>query len=159
MVLHRCYIYEGNTQCVFVFVAMSSVPLCSEVPRQLLWLRFSLLWRHNERDSVSNRRLYCLHNRLFRRWSKKTLKLRVTCFCEGNSPGTGEFPAQRASNAENVSIWWRHHVIPSHVCLVTAIHLKVGYRKMETKGIWSSNKFQRLDLDVGYRNSSHCNHR
>ena len=22
---------------------------------------------------------------------------------------TGEFPAQRASNAENVSIWWRHH--------------------------------------------------
>ena len=21
----------------------------------------------------------------------------------------GEFPAQRASNAENVSIWWRHH--------------------------------------------------
>ena len=27
----------------------------------------------------------------------------------GNSPGTAEFPAQRASNAENVSIWWRHH--------------------------------------------------
>ena len=26
-----------------------------------------------------------------------------------NSPVTGEFPAQRASNAENVSIWWRHH--------------------------------------------------
>ena len=23
----------------------------------------------------------------------------------------GEFPAQRASNAENVSIWWRHHVM------------------------------------------------
>ena len=27
----------------------------------------------------------------------------------GNSPGTGEFPAQMASNAENISIWWRHH--------------------------------------------------
>ena len=26
-----------------------------------------------------------------------------------NSPGTGEFPAQMARNAENVSIWWRHH--------------------------------------------------
>ena len=24
---------------------------------------------------------------------------------------TGEFPAQTASNAENVSIWWRHHVL------------------------------------------------
>ena len=23
---------------------------------------------------------------------------------------TGEFLAQKASNAENVSIWWRHHV-------------------------------------------------
>ena len=33
----------------------------------------------------------------------------VTGLCEGNSPMTGEFPAQRASNAENASIWWRHH--------------------------------------------------
>ena len=29
----------------------------------------------------------------------------------GEFTGTGEFPAQRTSNAENVSIWWRHHVI------------------------------------------------
>ena len=28
----------------------------------------------------------------------------------GEFTGTGEFPAQGASNAENVSIWWRHHV-------------------------------------------------
>ena len=34
----------------------------------------------------------------------------VTGLCAGNSPVTGEFPAQRASNAENVSIWWRHYV-------------------------------------------------
>ena len=27
----------------------------------------------------------------------------------GNPPVTGGFPSQRASNAENVSIWWRHH--------------------------------------------------
>ena len=26
----------------------------------------------------------------------------------GNSSVTGEFPAQRTRNAENVSIWWRH---------------------------------------------------
>ena len=51
-----------------------------------------------------------LLNRLFERKSKKTSKLRVTGLCAGNSPrGTGEFPAQMASNAENVSIWWRHH--------------------------------------------------
>ena len=39
----------------------------------------------------------------------QTSKLRVTGLCAGNSPGTGEFPAQMASNAENISIWWRHH--------------------------------------------------
>ena len=44
-----------------------------------------------------------------RRRSKRTSKPRVTGLCEGNSPATGEFPAQSASNAENVSIWWRHH--------------------------------------------------
>ena len=45
----------------------------------------------------------------FIRRSNKISKLRVTGLCAGNSPGTGEFPAQMASNAENVSIWWRHH--------------------------------------------------
>ena len=48
---------------------------------------------------------------IFRRRSKKTSKLRVTGLCVGNSPVTGEFPAQMASNAENVSSWWRHHVL------------------------------------------------
>ena len=37
-------------------------------------------------------------------------KLRVSGICVGNSPVTGEFPAQRASNAENASIWWRQDV-------------------------------------------------
>ena len=30
-------------------------------------------------------------------------------FCGGNSPVAGEFPPQKASNAENAYIWWRHH--------------------------------------------------
>ena len=29
----------------------------------------------------------------------------------GEFTGTSEFPALRASYAENVSIWWRHHVL------------------------------------------------
>ena len=41
--------------------------------------------------------------------SKETSKLHFTGLCDENSPVSGEFPAQRASNAENVSIWWRHH--------------------------------------------------
>ena len=68
----------------------------------------SLHWRHNDHDGVSNHQPHgCLLNRLFRRRSKKTSKLRVTGLCVGNSPGP---VTQRASYAENVSIWWRHHV-------------------------------------------------
>ena len=47
------------------------------------WIKFifrSRNWRHNGCDGVSNH------------------------------AGAGEFPAQMASNAENVSIWWCHHV-------------------------------------------------
>ena len=69
----------------------------------------SLQWRHN--DGVSNHQPHdCLLNRLFGRRSKKKSKLLVTSLCAGYWPVTGEFPAQIASNAEIVSIWWRHHV-------------------------------------------------
>ena len=72
----------------------------------------ALQWRHNGRNSVSNHQPHgCILNVLTRRRSKKTSKLRVTGLCAGNSPGTVEFPAQMASNTENVSIWWRHHGI------------------------------------------------
>ena len=63
--------------------------------------RKALQWRHNGRNSVSNHQPHdCLLNRLFRRRSKKTSKLRVTGLCAGTSPGTGEFPAQMASYTE-----------------------------------------------------------
>ena len=53
----------------------------------------TLLWRHNEHDSVSNHQPRgCLLNRLFRRRSKKTPKLRVTGLCVGNSPGPVNSP-------------------------------------------------------------------
>ena len=69
-------------------------------------LCYALEWRHNGHDGVSNHLPnHCLLNRLFTRRSKKTSKLRVTGLCAGNSPVTGEFPAQMAINAGNVSIW------------------------------------------------------
>ena len=94
-----------------------------------MWLRrcYSLQWRHNERGGVSNHQPHnCLHNRLLRRRSKKTSKLRVTGLCVRNSPVTGEFPAQRASNAENVSIWWRHHV-GSYWCPIWEVMNNIKY--------------------------------
>ena len=89
----------------------SSVFPAPKIPSGQHILSNPLQWRHDGHDGVSNHQRHdCLFNCLFRRRSKKTSKLRVTGICAGNSPVTGEFPAQRASNAENVSIWWRHHV-------------------------------------------------
>ena len=49
---------------------------------------YPLRWRHNDHAGVSNHQPHgCLLNRLFRRKSKKTSKLRVTGLCAGNSPG------------------------------------------------------------------------
>ena len=57
------------------------------------------------------------------RRSKKTSELRVTGLCDGNSPMTVEFPAQRASYTENVSIWWRHQGIAN----ASRWHMLYGY--------------------------------
>ena len=92
----------------------------------LVWLH----WRHNGHDSVSNHQPHdCLLNRLCRRRSKKTSKLRVTGLCAGNSPRTGEFPAQMASNAENVSIWWRHYV-----------RMAASWRSIYGHGVFTGNR-------------------
>ena len=56
----------------------------------------SLQWRHNDHDGVSNHQPHgCLLNRLFRRGSKKTSKLRVTGLCVWNSPGPHKGPVTR----------------------------------------------------------------
>ena len=74
------------------------------------YLRNALQWHHNGCDGVSNHQPHdCLLNRSFRHTLKKTSKLRVTGLCAWNSLVTGEFPAQMASNVQNVFIWWRHH--------------------------------------------------
>ena len=58
-----------------------------------LYCEIALHWRHNDHDSVSSHQPHgCLLNRLFRRRSKKTSKLRVTGLCVGNSPGPVNSP-------------------------------------------------------------------
>ena len=48
----------------------------------------TLRWRHNYHADISNHQPHgCLLNRVFRRRSKKTSKLRVTGLCAGKSPG------------------------------------------------------------------------
>ena len=71
----------------------------------------SLRWRHHRRDSVSSHQPHdCLLNRLFRRRSKKTSKLRVTGLLRGIHRGPVNSPQKWPVTRQNVSIWWRHHV-------------------------------------------------
>ena len=65
------------------------------------FMEFPLQWCHKGRDGVSNHQPHdCLLNRLFRQRIHQSSASLAT-----------ELPAQMASNAENVSIWWRHHII------------------------------------------------
>ena len=116
--------------CAETKVSVNSVEVgpifMMRIPR--IWYAIkSLRWRHNGCDSVSNHQpRECLLRRLIRHTSKKTPKLRVTGLCAGNSPVTGEFPAQLASNAETVSIWWRHHVLG-----IVMIKNKIGFHSLQ----------------------------
>ena len=83
----------------------------------------------------------------FQRRSKKVSKLCVSGLCAGNSPVTGEFPTQKASDAENASIWWRHHVRRVNGCLFSAMkgfnHLLVFENYVKCKSMllfYSLNK-------------------
>ena len=78
----------------------------------------ALLWRHNGCGGVSNQQPHdCLLNHFCRRRSNETSKLRVTGLCAGNSPGTGEFPAQMASNVENVFNFMTSSWPPKECCV------------------------------------------
>ena len=83
----------------------------------------------------------CLLIRLVRRKSKKTPQLHVTGLCEGNPPVTGGFPSYRASNAENVSIWWRHHVdasTPATAMLTYAIQYQMCPYNIRSTFSWDA---------------------
>ena len=117
-------------------------------PQRLLFgvCRPTLQWRHNECDCVSNHQPHnCLLKRLFGQRSKKTSKFRVTGLCVENSPGTGEFPAQRASYAENVSIWWRHHETTTRP---TMSHVQVPQKTIGHPHVWAISLSWLLSLIV-----------
>ena len=111
----------------------------------------ALQWRHNGSDSVSNHQpRERLLNRLIR---CRSSNLRVTGLCAGNSPGTGEFPAQMASCVENVSIWWRDHGISPWNSHSTQISRNIKWSKPEHgcygRRSWVSNVYPILQQSIG----------
>ena len=80
-----------------VVILQTTFSIAFSVMKMLFSFKFhwhlSLRWRHNDHAGVSNHQPHdCLLNRLFRRRSKKTSKLRVTGLCAGNSPGPVNSP-------------------------------------------------------------------
>ena len=64
----------------------------------------TLQWRQNERDCVSNLPASRSFIEPFIQ-----MQIKENTKAPHHWPLCGEFPTQRASNAETVSIWWRHH--------------------------------------------------
>ena len=76
-------------------------------------MKTALQSRYNDHDGISNHQPH-LTSRLFAQafihaLIKENIKAPRHWPLWGEFTGTGEFPIQRASNAENVFIWWCHH--------------------------------------------------
>ena len=91
-----------------------------------------LHWRHNDHGGVSNHQPHgCLTQSLIQAQIKENIKApRHWPLC-GEFTRICEFPAQKASNAGNVSIWWRHH---EHINAKWAFAFK-------PRGAWSSTSW------------------
>ena len=89
---------------------------------------------------------------------RKTSKLRATGLFAGNSPVIGEFHEQMVSNAENASIWWRHHVsvlfFISDICRGLQNGENVKHVKMLTHGQNDGLSRQLYSPAMGTVNSS-----
>ena len=103
----RIYIYDNTKLYLFIYI--------------YIYIYYCTLFNNpNSHRTVKHwqrcwlkRVIKMISHMLFRRRPKKTAKLRVTGLCARNSLVTGEITAQRANNADNVSIWWLHHELLS----------------------------------------------
>ena len=118
-----CFSVLPAKYCLIVFYCYRQRIKTSHVKHGYL----SVQWRNNGRDGVSNHQPhdYWL-NRLFRRSSKSTSKLRVYGLCQINSPGAVESPTQRASNAEMFPF---DDVFMTYVCYVFSMMVVYIYHK------------------------------
>ena len=137
-----------------MFLRMMSMQ-CKTFCSGLCMYTLSLQWRYNGRDGISNHQPHgCLLTSLFRRKSKKTSKLCITGLCVGNSLTTGEFPAQKASNIENVSIWWCYHVLLHWCQYIFWTDSDLGFR-LQWNFNQNTSNFSFRKMHLGLQNSGH----
>ena len=98
--MHVCFII-ASVRNGFVHVIWAIWRLVAKSFLTMTWTSCSL------KSPVISRFVW----QLMRTHIKEISKSALLVFCEGNSPVTGEFPAQRASNAEKASILWGHRAL------------------------------------------------
>ena len=121
------FLYGCNLQTITCSMDFHALP-----GHPWIWKTFntgiaSLQWRHNERNGVSNhRRLVCstVCSGADQRKHQSSASL---AFVMGIHRWPVDSPAQRASSAENVSIWWRQHVTPGSVHALWHLETHVSF--------------------------------
>ena len=90
-------------------VPLDDVIIVSRLMGHLHGCTSTLQWRYNEQWRLKSPTYRLFAQPFVQAHIEQNIILRVTGLCERNPLVTGGFPSQRASNAEKVSIWWRHH--------------------------------------------------
>ena len=146
--ISKCWHQNGND-----FISGLTIWYLAHLPL----VSSTLHWRHNGRNGVSNHQPHeCLLNRLFGCRSTKTSKLRVTDLCAGNISVTGGFPAQMASDAENVSFWWRHHGSMQNQVIIwdTTLQESSQNQSRQSEYIWT--RFLNAKANIGGYQDNHA---
>ena len=86
------YFFDKRVFNIEWFLFRCHFPPASVYHLFAIYIWMYLQWRHNECDDASNHQSHDhLLNRLLRRRSEKTSRLRVTGLCVGNSPHKGQY--------------------------------------------------------------------
>ena len=152
--------YKVQLSC-FIFILHSLLVCLCIYCIMLFCFSFTLRWRHNGQDGVSNHQPHgCLLNRLFRRRSNKTPKLRVTGLCVGNSPGPVNSPlkgpvTRKMFPFDDVIMMWACDIktkYPGDIYLNLAENKRYLYQILITRENCRWNSFQ-LPISTPYLTS------
>ena len=145
-IFFKVFLNENHLTLIQIFASRSQLTICQHWFRQWIGANQSGKPLHYS-DVIMDATAFQITSLTIvfstvysRRRSKKASKLRVTGLCAGNSPGTGEFLVQRVSNAENVSIWWRHHDLNQR--WPSLLYASLGLEELRTAYITKPNKIK-----------------
>ena len=101
--------------------------------------------------------LTIVYSTVIRAHTKENIKAPLHWPLCGKFTATGEFPVRMASNADNVSIWWRHHEngpLNHNLCLehvwILEMHITLCSVRVYTKTAKCHRLFTTLNLLMRY---------